>query len=127
MGGFGDTAFFHKKTKTLLVTDAVIRVDDDAPAIIQEDPRSLLYHSRDSMTEIVDDTLLNRQKGWRRMVLFGLTFNPAGDIFLNLTMMGKVSSISLLLHCTGPSKKKSITLFSIFYLNRCEKWQNLFF
>ena len=83
VGGFGDTAFFHKKTKTLLVTDAVIRVDDDAPAIIQEDPRSLLYHSRDSMTEIVDDTLLNRQKGWRRLVLFGLTFNPAGDIFLN--------------------------------------------
>ena len=78
VGGFCDTAFFHKETKTLLVTDAVIRVDNDAPAIIQEDPRALLYHSRDTMTEIVDDTLLNRQKGWRRMVLFGLTFMPAG-------------------------------------------------
>lgn len=86
MGGFGDTAFFHKKTKTLLVTDAVIRVDDDAPAIIQEDPRSLLYHSRDKMTDIVDDTLLNRQKGWRRMVLFGLTFNPAGILYYLLLL-----------------------------------------
>lgn len=78
IGGFGDTAFFHRETKTLLVTDAVIRVDNEAPEIIQEDPRALLYHSRDSMTEIVEDTPKNRQKGWRRMVLFGLTFQPAG-------------------------------------------------
>lgn len=78
IGGFGDTAFFHKETKTLLVTDAVIRVDNEAPAIIQEDPRALLYHSRDCMTDIVDDSPANRQKGWRRMVLFGLTFQPAG-------------------------------------------------
>ena len=78
IGGFGDTAFFHRETKTLLVTDAVIRVDNEAPEIIQEDPRALLYHSRDFMTEIVEDTPKNRQKGWRRMVLFGLTFQPAG-------------------------------------------------
>lgn len=78
IGGFGDTAFFHKETKTLLVTDAVIRVDNEAPGIIQEDPRALLYHSRDCMTDVVDDTAANRQKGWRRMVLFGLTFQPAG-------------------------------------------------
>lgn len=80
IGGFGDTAFFHKETKTLLVTDAVIRVDNEAPEIIQEDPRALLYHSRDCMTDIVDDSAANRQKGWRRMVLFGLTFQPAGTI-----------------------------------------------
>ena len=80
IGGFGDTAFFHRETKTLLVTDAVIRVDNEAPEIIQEDPRALLYHSRDFMTEIIEDTPKNRQKGWRRMVLFGLTFQPAGTL-----------------------------------------------
>ena len=78
VGGFGETAFFHKETKTLLVTDTVIRVDDEPPAIIQEDPRSLIYHSRDKMSDIVDDTPENRRKGWRRMVLFGLFFQPAG-------------------------------------------------
>ena len=56
MGGFGDTAFFHRDTKTLLVTDAVIRVDDEAPIIVQEDPRAILYHSRDTMTDVVEDT-----------------------------------------------------------------------
>jgi hypothetical protein len=35
VGGFSETAFFHKKTKTLLVTDLVIQVDPEPPAIIQ--------------------------------------------------------------------------------------------
>ena len=82
VGGFGETAFFHKETKTLLVTDTIIRVDDEPPAIIQEDPRSLIYHSRDRMSDIVDDTPENRRKGLRRMVLFGLFFQPAG---INIT------------------------------------------
>ena len=54
------------------------RIDDEPPAIIQEDPRALLYHARDDMFQIVQDSPLNRRKGWRRMVLFGLTFQPAG-------------------------------------------------
>ena len=78
VGGFGDTAFFHRETSTLLVTDAVVRVDDEPPAIIQEDPRALLYHARDTQSEVVTDTPANRRKGWRRMVLFGLTFQPSG-------------------------------------------------
>ena len=77
-GGFSETAFFHRETKTLFVTDAVVKVDDDPPAIIQDDPRALLYHARDSMLDIVTDTRENRMKGWRRMVLFGLTFQPSG-------------------------------------------------
>jgi hypothetical protein len=95
VGGFGDTAFFHKATGTLLVTDAVVRVDDAPPAIIQDDPRALLYHARDTMTQIVQDTPENRRKGWRRMVLFGLTFNPAGinvkDTFEAIKMLDQVS------------------------------------
>lgn len=79
VGGFAETAFFHKDTKTLLVTDTIIRVDNEPPAIIQDDPRSLIYHSRNKMPDIVDDTPENRRKGWRRMVLFGLFFRPAGN------------------------------------------------
>ncbi len=78
VGGFSETAFFHKSSGTLLVTDAVQRIDDEPPAIIQEDPRALLYHARDDMFQIVQDSPSNRRKGWRRMVLFGLTFQPAG-------------------------------------------------
>ena len=64
------------------MTDTIIRVDNEPPAIIQDDPRSLIYHSRDKMPDIVDDTPENRRKGWRRMVLFGLFFRPAGN-FVN--------------------------------------------
>ena len=78
VGGFAETAFYHRSSATLLVTDAVVKVDDEPPAIIQDDPRALLYHSRDDMFETISDTPANRRKGWRRMVLFGLTFNPSG-------------------------------------------------
>ncbi len=78
VGGFTETAFFHKATGTLLVTDTVQKIEDEPPAIIQEDPRALLYHARDTMFDLVEDTPASRRRGWRRMVLFGLTFQPSG-------------------------------------------------
>ncbi len=77
VGGFSETAFYHKESKTLLVTDTVVSVDKNPPPIIEEDPRALLFHARDNITEIVADTRENRQRGWRRMVQFGLVFFPA--------------------------------------------------
>lgn len=78
VGGFGETALFHKSSKTLIITDTVIKVADDAPPILQEDPRAILYHSRDEALDDVEDTDDSRRRGWRRMALFGLFFYPAG-------------------------------------------------
>jgi hypothetical protein len=86
VGGFSETAFFHKASKTLLVTDIVISVDKNPPPIIEEDPRALLFHARDNVTEIVADTPENRQRGWRRMVQFGLVFFPSQ---INVVPAGK--------------------------------------
>lgn len=77
VGAFSETAFFHKATKTLLVTDCVIKVSSTPPPIIAEDPRAMLFHARDSIDEIVTDTPENRMRGWRRMVQFGLVFFPS--------------------------------------------------
>lgn len=77
VGGFSETAFFHKATKTLLVTDTVVSVTESPPAIIEEDPRALLFHARDNATDVVEDTTATRMKGWRRMVQFGLVFFPS--------------------------------------------------
>ncbi len=77
-GTFSETAFYHKSSRTLLVTDTIAKIENDPPKIVAEDPRALLYHSRDDRREIVQDTPENRRKGWRRMVLFGLTFFPSG-------------------------------------------------
>jgi hypothetical protein len=76
VGAFSETAFFHKATKSLIVTDTVVSVTKDAPPIIQEDPRAM-FHARDSIHDIVEDTPEARQKGWRRMVQFGLVFFPS--------------------------------------------------
>jgi len=46
------------------------------------------------MLEVVKDTKENRKKGWRRMVLFALTFQPSGikvtDTFEAIKMLDKV-------------------------------------
>jgi hypothetical protein len=75
-GAFGETVFFHKPTRTLLVTDTVLEVTDEVPKIFEEDPGPLLFHARSTVTEIVEDTREVRERGWRRVVLFGLFFTP---------------------------------------------------
>ncbi|KAL3793873.1 hypothetical protein HJC23_002120 [Cyclotella cryptica] len=77
VGAYSETAFFHKSTKTLIVTDCVCSVTKTPPKVIQEDPRALLYHARDSIDEVVVDDQATREKGWRRMVQFGLVFFPS--------------------------------------------------
>jgi Domain of unknown function (DUF4336) len=76
-GAFGETVILHKPTHTLLVTDTCVEVTDDVPLIYDTDPAPLLYHARDTVTEVVPDTPATRQRGWRRVVLFGLYFTPA--------------------------------------------------
>jgi hypothetical protein len=77
-GAFGETVVYHQPTKTLLVTDTCLGVSDDTvPAIYDYDPAPLLYHARDTVTDIVQDTPEVRRKGWRRVVLFGLFFTPS--------------------------------------------------
>ena len=68
VGAFSETAFFHKATKTLIVTDSVCSVTKTPPKIIQEDPRAMLFHARDSIEDVVVDDVATREKGWRRMV-----------------------------------------------------------
>ena len=79
-GAFGETVFFHKPTQTLLVTDTVLEVTDEVPKIFEEDPRPLLFHARDTVTDVVKDTKEVRERGWRRIVLFGLFFTPGAIV-----------------------------------------------
>jgi hypothetical protein len=75
-GAFGETVFFHKPTNTLLVTDTVVEVTNEVPKIFEDDVKPLLYHARTTVTEVVEDTPEVRERGWRRVVLFGLFFTP---------------------------------------------------
>ena len=80
-GAYGETAFFHKPTKSLFVTDAVQQVSQEIPKIFLLDEaakKPLLYHARDGILDRIDASDMRQlEKGWRRVQLFGLYFMPA--------------------------------------------------
>jgi len=76
-GAFSETVFRHKASKTLIVTDTVLEVTEEVPEILELDPSPLLYHARDTVTQVVENTPETRKIGWRRVALFGLFFTPS--------------------------------------------------
>jgi hypothetical protein len=76
-GRFGEVAFFHKRSRTLLVTDSVLCVPQEPPAIVQLDPYPLLFHAKDNAFDVVEDTEASRRKGWQRISLFAFYFQPS--------------------------------------------------
>ncbi len=76
-GSFAEVALFHKRSHTLLVTDSVLSVPEDPPAILQLDPYPLLFHARDTALEVIEDNTANRRKGWQRISLFAIYFQPS--------------------------------------------------
>jgi hypothetical protein len=83
-GSFGEVAFFHKRTRTLLVTDSVLSVPEEPPAIVQLDPYPLLFHARDDALDVVEDSASSRRKGWQRISLFAFYFRPSALEMVNL-------------------------------------------
>ncbi|KAJ1446388.1 hypothetical protein M885DRAFT_546766 [Pelagophyceae sp. CCMP2097] len=75
-GGFCETAFFHKASKTLLVVDALVSVPKAAPDIVAWDARSCLFHARDDVRQYVEPDAETLQRGWERLALFGFFFMP---------------------------------------------------
>lgn len=74
---FVDTAFFHKKSKTLLVTDVVLHVSEDPPPVNAIDPEPLLVRGMERPDAMLPNTREARSMGWGKTVLFGLLFQPA--------------------------------------------------
>lgn len=83
-GSFGEVALFHKRTRTLLVTDSVLSVPEDPPAIVQLDPYPLLFHAKDDALDGIEDNPANRRKGWQRISLFTFYFRPSAVEIVNL-------------------------------------------
>ena len=76
---FQEAAFYHKKSKTMLLCDTLVAVNEEPPPILTQEPeytRALLFHARDSPLEVVQDSPEARRKGWRRIVLLFNFFFP---------------------------------------------------
>lgn len=76
IGPFEEVAFYHRRSQTLLVTDSVLSVPEDPPAIVQLDPYPLLFHAKDQGQDVIEDTPAQRRKGWQRIALFAFYFQP---------------------------------------------------
>jgi hypothetical protein len=76
-GQFEEVAFFHRRSRTLLVTDSIVSIPAEPPAIVQLDPYPLLFHAKEQASDRVIDTPANRRKGWQRIALFTLFFRPS--------------------------------------------------
>ncbi|QSV66842.1 MAG: DUF4336 domain-containing protein [Aphanizomenon flos-aquae DEX188] len=77
LGKFAEVAFFHKRSHTVLITDTIVSVPAEPPAIVQLDPYPLLYHAKDQAFDMIADNPANRLKGWQRVTLFALYFSPS--------------------------------------------------
>jgi len=81
LGPFVEVAFFHKASRSLLVTDLVVAVPAEAPEVCQLEPRALLVRSKDSAAPLPADSREARRQGWGKTVLFALFFQPRDVVF----------------------------------------------
>jgi hypothetical protein len=77
IGAFEEVAVYHRRSRTLLLTDTIVAIPEEPPAIAQLDPTPLLFHARDQAADSLMDTPANRRKGWQRIVLFAFYFRPS--------------------------------------------------
>ncbi|KAF7000798.1 hypothetical protein CFC21_016613 [Triticum aestivum] len=87
IGPYVEVAFYHKPSRTLLVTDAVIFVPRQPPDCISKESLlaaaknglavKILSKGREVPDDPVEDNKLTRQTGWERMVLQILFLGPS--------------------------------------------------
>ncbi|HHP7229588.1 MAG TPA: DUF4336 domain-containing protein [Xenococcaceae cyanobacterium] len=77
LGYFSEVAFYDKRSRTLLVTDSIVAIPENPPEINQVDPYPLLFHARDRASEPIIDRYESRRKGWQRIALFAMYFQPS--------------------------------------------------
>ncbi len=117
-GRFSEVVFFDKRSHTLLVTDCVVSVSADPPAIVQLEPYPLLFHAKDTAFDMMTDNQANRRKGWQRISLFALYFQPQA---LGVFPWGEVFRNAL----TAAERSKK-AYFGLYPFKWKENWQQSF-
>ena len=118
LGCFEEVVFYHKRSRSLLVTDSIVSIPEEPPAIVQLEPYPLLFHARDSASEPIEDTPANRRKGWQRICLFAMYFRSS---VLEVPQWGKV-----FLNAFKASDRSQKAYFGLFPFQWQENWQQCF-
>jgi len=118
IGPFEEVALFHRPSRTLLLTDTVLSVPSEPPAVVQLDPDPLMFHARDDAFDAVAEGPESRRKGWQRIVLFALYFRPSPA---EVVPLGQALSQAL----RAPDRSKK-AYFGILPWRWNETWQQSF-
>ncbi|MBU7584920.1 MAG: DUF4336 domain-containing protein [Nostoc sp. TH1S01] len=118
-GSFVEVAFFHKRSHTLLLTDTIISISENPPAILQLDPYPLLFHARENALQTIEDSEANRRRGWQRIALFAIYFRPSA---LDITGLGE--SFREALQAPNHSRK---AYFGLYPFRWQPTWQQSFY
>lgn len=118
LGQFAEVALFHKRSRTLLVTDSVLSIPENPPEIIELDLYPLLFHARDSALEAIADTYSNRRKGWQRICLFAMYFRSS---VLEVPQWSQ----TLINALKSPNKSKA-AYFGLYPFQWQENWRDAF-
>ena len=76
VGRFQEVSCLHRPSGALLVTDALVGISADPPALFDLDPTPLLFHARERGDEPLSDSAEARRRGWARLVLFASYLRP---------------------------------------------------
>jgi Domain of unknown function (DUF4336) len=118
LGSFEEVAFFHKRSRALLVTDSIVSVPEEPPEIVQLDPYPLLFHAKESALDVIRDSEAHRHKGWQRISLFALYFRPST---LETIPLGQALREAF----TAPDRSKK-AYFGLFPFQWKENWKQSF-
>jgi len=77
LGTFMEAACLHHSSGSLLVTDALVSIGREPPAVFGLDPTPLLFHARERGHQPLHDTPEQRRRGWWRLALFASYLRPA--------------------------------------------------
>lgn len=117
-GQFSEVALFDKRSRTLLVTDSLVAIPPTPPAIVEQDPYPLLFHARENALEPIVDSPANRIKGWQRICLFAMYFQPT---VLTVPQWSRVFRNAF----SAPAKSRK-AYFGLYPFKWREDWQQCF-
>ncbi|CAM9600890.1 unnamed protein product [Chrysoparadoxa australica] len=102
IGPTNEANFYHKGSKTLLVTDTVIYVPKEPPDVVRKYPAlsptsttlyvHLLNAAEEAEGEVAEDSADARRRGWARMALQVLFLGPAQKSTFNIISQSLIVS-----------------------------------
>ena len=118
LGQFSEVALFDKRSRTLLVTDSLVSIPQTPPAIVELDPYPLLFHARENALEPIIDSPANRLRGWQRICLFAMYFQP--------TVLEVPKWSQVLRNAFAAPDKSSKAYFGLYPFQWRDDWQKCF-